>query len=86
MGGAACNAELGPTWVNPACALDEEANRTLARAANRHRLSARGVHRLLRVARTIADLAGDERVCVEQLMEALRYRVADSRAAAEAAS
>ncbi len=42
-------------------------------------MSARGVHRALRVARTIADLAGEERVSAMRLAEALQYRAYEGR-------
>jgi len=57
-----------------ACALDAGSRRAVERAAHVHRLSGRGVTRLLRVARTIADLAGEERVREQHVLEASCYR------------
>ncbi|MGD9696931.1 MAG: YifB family Mg chelatase-like AAA ATPase [Thermoleophilia bacterium] len=70
------NAELGPAEVRGAADLDADATRLLERAVDRLALSARGHDRLLRVARTIADLAGEERVGADHLAEALGYRAA----------
>lgn len=71
------NAELAGDTLTAHCALDSPARRMLTRAGERYRLSARGFHRVLRVARSIADLAGSERVQGEQLAEALSYRAID---------
>ena len=49
----------------------------LDRANERYRLSARGLHRVLKVARSIADLAGLDSVQSEQLVEALSFRAMD---------
>jgi magnesium chelatase family protein len=83
-GQAVPNAQLGPAEARRAAALPAGARALLGRAIDRLGLSARGHDRLLRVARTIADLAGSERVREEHLAEALGYRVpaADGVAAA----
>jgi magnesium chelatase family protein len=61
-----------------ACTLEERAQRLLEQAARAHRLSGRGVTRLLRVARTCADIAGDTRVGADHLSEALGYRAREA--------
>jgi magnesium chelatase family protein len=55
-------------------ALDDAAARFLQTAAARLAWSARGTHRALKVARTIADLAGSEHVTVAHVAEAMQYR------------
>ena len=72
--GVACNADMGPAEVQSFCTLDD-AGRTLLRAASQQmNLSARAYHRLLKLARTVADLAGSERIDVTQIAEAIQYR------------
>ncbi|MFP3897199.1 MAG: YifB family Mg chelatase-like AAA ATPase [Anaerolineales bacterium] len=72
--GLYCNADMGPAEVRKHCELDE-AGRTLIKAAMRQLgLSARGYHRVLKLSRTIADLAGSEVIRSEHLAEALQYR------------
>jgi len=56
------------------CGLDEQARRAIERAARTHHLSGRGVTRLLRVALSIASLAGEPRVTEEHVLEASGYR------------
>ncbi|NLS76656.1 MAG: YifB family Mg chelatase-like AAA ATPase [Chloroflexi bacterium] len=68
------NADMGPKEVREHCRLDE-AGSTLIRAAMRQLgLSARAYHRVLKLARTIADLAGAEGIASSHLAEALQYR------------
>ncbi len=55
-------------------APDEDGRRLLTEAAERMRLTARGYHRVLRVARTLADLEGSEAVRRIHVAEALSYR------------
>jgi magnesium chelatase family protein len=57
-----------------ACGLDTETRRTVEEAARLHRLSGRGVTRLLRVALAIADLAAEERLTRPHILEASGYR------------
>ncbi len=73
-GQARPNAELGPIEARRAAVLDPAARALLGRAVDRLALSARAHDRLLRVARTIADLEGDEGVRPDHLAEALGYR------------
>jgi magnesium chelatase family protein len=76
------NAELGPSAARVAAALDVPAILLLGRAVDRLGLSARAHDRILRVARTIADLDGSAAVGAEHVAEAIGYR---ARAAATAA-
>ncbi|OJX47258.1 MAG: magnesium chelatase [Chloroflexi bacterium 44-23] len=68
------NADMGPSEIRKFCLLDE-ASETLMRTAMRQlQLSARAYHRTLKLARTIADLAGAANIAPNHLAEALQYR------------
>jgi magnesium chelatase family protein len=71
------NARIGPRQLRRWCALPPEAAAVLARAVSRLGLSARAYHRVLRVARTIADLAGSDGIKTEHVAEAVQYRALD---------
>lgn len=71
---ARCNGELDARALRRYVRLEESAERVLARAYASGTLSARGRDRVLRVARTIADLAGGDRVLAENLLTALSLR------------
>lgn len=73
----ATNASLTVAELREACTLDEPGHRLMRASIERMHLSARGVHRTLRVARTIADLHESERIAPEHLAEALHYRPVD---------
>jgi magnesium chelatase family protein len=74
------NARLTPRETEKYCAPDENGRMLLNQAITRLALSARGYHRILKVARTIADLAGDVGVQVTHLAEAIQYRRFDRSA------
>jgi magnesium chelatase family protein len=68
------NADMGSTEVWSHCQLDTTAKSLLQLAMSQLSLSARGFHRVLKVSRTIADLAGSEVIKTSHLAEALQYR------------
>lgn len=70
-----CNAELSGAALEHTCPLDEESRTFLNTAATRMGLSARGYHRVVRVARTLADLASAPHIAKPHVAEALAYRV-----------
>ena len=75
---ASCNAELGARATRRLARLDRRASRPLVDALDAGVLTGRGHDRVLRVARTIADLAGCERIGGEHVDEALGYRATGS--------
>jgi len=68
------NALLTPRELDRHCALDAGGRALLEQAMAKLNLSARAAHRVLRVARSIADLAGDDALASSHIAEALRYR------------
>jgi len=71
------NARLATREIDKYCAPDAKGTTLLKQAISRLGLSARGYHRILKVARTIADLAGVERVSAAHVAEAIQYRRLD---------
>ncbi len=71
------NADIPASDMDRHCPLQEGERRLMEQAFETMGLSARAYHRTLKVARTIADLAGEERISEEHLMEALCYRISD---------
>ncbi len=72
--GIACNADMPTGMVRKVCILDDTCRNLMKNAMNQLQLSARGYHRVLKLARTIADLAGSEPITQAHLAEALQYR------------
>lgn len=72
-----CNADMTPAEIRLYCALDPSAETLMQTALRRLHLTARGYHRVLKLSRTIADLAGSEVLKQEHLAEALQYRSRD---------
>lgn len=68
------NAEMRPADLRKFCKLDEAGNQIMKAAMNQLQLSARAYHRILKLARTIADLASAESILPAHLAEALQYR------------
>ena len=72
-----CNGNLDPAGVDQICVSTSDAQDILDRAVQRFRLSARAYHRVLKVARTIADLEGAEQITAAHISEALLFRQMD---------
>jgi magnesium chelatase family protein len=69
-----CNADMRPADVRKFCALDDACRGLMRTAMNQLQLSARAYHRILKLSRTIADLAGATNIQPPHLAEALQYR------------
>ena len=69
-----CNARMGPDELRRYCALDNRSAELMRRAFDALGLTARSYDRILRVARTIADIAGSEYIQYQHIAEAIRYR------------
>jgi magnesium chelatase family protein len=69
-----CNADMRPAEVRLFCSLDDTCRALMRSATSQLQLSARAYHRTLKLARSIADLAGAEQISPAHLAEALQYR------------
>lgn len=69
-----CNSEMGPAEVRAFCEHDEGAERLIKAAMQQLHLSARAYHRVLKLARSIADLAGSDIISSTHIAEAIQYR------------
>ncbi len=78
--GLFANAHMGPRHLEPDCRVTAAADALLKSAISRLDLSARAYHRVLKIARTIADLAGAGRIESAHVSEAVQYRTLDRRA------
>lgn len=68
------NADMGPSEVRRFCRVDDTGRNLLKTAMSQLHLSARAYHRILKLARTIADLAGEEQIAPAHIAEAIQYR------------
>lgn len=68
------NADLGPTEIREFCPLDETCHNLLKTAMRQMQLSARAYHRIIKIARTIADLAGSAEIEASHIAEGIQYR------------
>ncbi len=74
-----CNAQLDSSSLRKYCSLSDEASRLLHTAVDAMHMSMRGYNRILKVARTIADLSGDENISTQHVAEAVQYRELDQK-------
>ena len=74
-----CNAQMPAEMVEEACRIPAQGSALLQRAFEQMGMSARGYHRILKVARTIADLEGERDIQTRHLAEALQYRSLDRK-------
>jgi magnesium chelatase family protein len=69
-----CNARMGPDEMRKYCQLDDVSEDLMKQAFEAMGLTARSYDRILKVARTIADLDGSERIMTDHIAEAIQYR------------
>lgn len=75
--GVHCNAQIGSKSIKEFCRITEASKTLLNKAMEQLGLSARAYDRILKVSRTIADLAGSEDIKIEHLAEAIQFRSLD---------
>ncbi|MBC7527871.1 MAG: magnesium chelatase, partial [Chthonomonadaceae bacterium] len=74
-----CNAQMGPREIRAYCSPSEPVKNMLRTAIQQLGLSARAYDRLLKVARTIADLEAEKEIAVSHIAEAIQYRSLDRK-------
>ena len=74
-----CNAQMTPRMIRKFCETDAAGSRMLEMVTDRLGLSARSYTRILKVARTIADLAGSAEIAEQHISEAIQYRSLDRK-------
>lgn len=76
-----CNAQMSHAYIDKCCRLDRACETMLEAAMTHFGLSARAFHRILKISRTIADLAKEENISTIHLSEAIQYRTLDRQIA-----
>ncbi len=69
-----CNAKMNSRLIKKYCSIDDDSEKLIETAFEKFHMSARGYNRILKVARTIADLAGSENIELAHVAEAIAYR------------
>ena len=77
--GRRCNAQMTPADIKKYCKIDKESALLLEESFKKLNLTARAYNRVLKVARTIADLEGAEKITVKHIAESLQYRQLDRK-------
>jgi len=72
-----CNAQMNSRHIKKHCAIEDASSKLLEAAIDKLGLSARAYNRILKIARTIADLEGEETISAEHISEAIQYRSLD---------
>ena len=72
-----CNAQMGSRYIRKFCSVDEPSRRLMEMAVDRLGMSARAYGRILKIARTIADLEGSKEIRSQHVSEAIQYRSLD---------
>jgi len=72
-----CNAQMSSRHIKTHCKIDDASRRILESAIDKLGLSARAFNRVLKIARTIADLEGEPNILVDHISEAIQYRNLD---------
>ena len=75
--GISCNARITPAALHEFCPMTDDASKVLQMAFDRLKLSGRAYDRIVKVARTVADLDGEETIQSQHVMEAIHYRTLD---------
>ena len=76
-----CNAQMNSRHIKKYCGIDEASSNILESAIDKLGLSARAFNRILKIARTIADLDSEEEILSQHIAEAIQYRNLDRRKA-----
>lgn len=74
-----CNANIKDREIKKYCKIDRDSEKIIEMAFKKYHFSARSYHKILKVARTIADLSGSENIKQDHLLEAIRYRSVESK-------